>query len=261
MSVKNQLQEFFQKNGTKLPEYTYYRNGGEDHSPEWICEVEMWINGQSEIFSSDTCYSKKQASIEAAERALEALESCEMRMIEMEESKKITLKEDPSHTLILLDLENVPHGYQDLCKRVNFTDEGKASIVGFYGHTATHIKSKVLNESKRHSHQLHLIEAPSSCTDAADVAMCIWVGEMMGMISSGIKSSITEMNYHPEFIIEGRSFSLEIGLNLTRPVEFRVIIVTKDHFGKALMEIINGSAMNSAIFRAELIHSIDELVD
>lgn len=260
MSVKNQLQEFFQKQGARLPEYVYIRTGGEDHCPVWKCQVKLWINGEMKILETEEEYcSKKEASVGVAKKAFNVVKNAERAINELREAQKIALRDDISHTFILLDLENVPHGYRDLCNRIKFSDEQRVSVVGFYNHSATHIRSKVLNESEKYSYKLHLIEARSSCSDAADVMMCMWVGELIARISKILidgKDTRT-INFSP--------CGENIKVNVSQGAHFRMIIVTKDHFGKALTELINGHISElttwDVTWNAELMHSIDEFVE
>lgn len=261
MSAKNQLQEFFQRNKLSLPEYTYIRSGGEDHCPEWICEIQCRIGDETEIFISDVCLSKKEASTEAATKALEAVEKAEERILEFEESQKMTLSVDPTHTLILLDLENVPHSYKNLCKRVKIVDPSKVSIVGFYAHTSTHIRSKVVGESERHSHILHLLEATSSSSDAADVGMCIWIGEVIGMIESTIRLSKQDTHYNAAMWMSIGKEKLDIKFGIARLPKIRVIVITKDHFGKALVELINTREKDIVMWSAELCKSVEDMIE
>ncbi len=270
MSAKNQLQEFFQKKGLRLPEYTYIREGGGDHCPEWCCEIEL---PEGTTFKTARCASKKNSSKQAAEMALSWLDVYKTTMLKEVKKKQIRLLEDAAHTFVLLDLENVPHGYRDLCERVCFDSlpqggseslKDTVTIVGFVGYAAPHIRSKILREQKEYGQQIFVIEACSSCSDAADLKMCMWVGELMASFEAEYDRSIKTMDYHPHFELPTQDVYEQLitfGIG-TRP-KIRLLIVTGDHFGKGLVELINGenSGEESIEWRAELYYTVNDIVE
>ncbi len=273
MSAKNQLQEFFQKKGLRLPEYTYTREGGGDHCPEWYCEVELPCKT---TFKTSMCASKKNSSKQAAEMALSWLNVYKTTMLKEVKKKQIHLRmKDVAHIFVLLDLENVPHGYRDLCDRVCFdpspeggsessSDDSNVTIVGFVGYAAPHIRSKILREQKEYGRPIFVIEACSSCNDAADLKMCMWVGELMGSFGSEYDCSVEKMDYSPLFELPTQDvYEHLITFGIATQPKIRLLVVTGDHFGKGLVELINGGNQNGERIEwcAELYHCVDDIVE
>lgn len=69
VSTKNTLQEYFQRKGTDLPEYTSIQLG----NGSWESTVTIQINGLSQRFKGDTSDRKRQSECNAAGVALKSL--------------------------------------------------------------------------------------------------------------------------------------------------------------------------------------------
>lgn len=275
MSAKTRLQEFFQKSGTKVPEYTFYREGGKDHSPKWRCEVNITHEKRSTTLSSECCLSKKEASKQAAELGLvwyqEGVKSDKAHKVH---SICLGNNKDISHTFMLLDLENVPHGYRDICEQIGIKDESRVSIVGFYSYSSAHIRRKVRSEMDEHRYALHLVEAQSSRSDAADIGLCLWVGKMMSKLECETVVCKQAGTYYPTFYLDssstvGRAFPQKeyifpVSFGVASKPTIRIMIVTIDHFGKALAELINSQPSSDRMeikWKAECYYSVEEIVE
>jgi len=259
MSAKNRLQEIFQGLGTRLPEYTFYREGGEDHCPKWRCKVNTKHGKDNITFSSECCISKKEASKQAALKAWQWYG----RGYTTDISSDYKLDNDETaHTFVLLDLENAPHSYRDFCKSILFEDESRVSVIGFFSHASGHIRGKILQDMKDHDRKLHLAEVKSSRSDAADIGMCLWVGKMMSQLQCDIRTCKDLGNWHPTFCLDLTSetkLSMSFGIASTPTV--RIIVITKDHFGKALVELVDDTTHPQVSWKAQCYYSIDEIME
>lgn len=261
MASKSKLNEFSQRNGWRLPEYTYFREGGQDHCPNWICELNMMIEGEVMKFNSNSCSSKGLASAEAAQVALKSLKNFVKRRTE----KEIRVL-DPSydHTFLLLDLENVPHAYRNLCEYLEF-DQGKVHIFGFGSLSSPNIKTKINKEISSLEKEIIFIEAQSLHSDAADVKLVMMIAELQTTINLKCLFEKEVLNLKPEI-----TFPLDTGRFITIPLKlpkdnlnFRIIIVTNDHFGKALVDILNAFPFSkydkNIHWTTNIYHSIKEI--
>ena len=240
MSVKNTLQEFCQKRGYPLPEYLCVREGGQDHSPLWRGQVSCIIEGEEWFFESiDAFASTKEATKQVAQQALDHVNGVECVKSKERERKKKCFREDVSHTFILLDLENVPHSYRDLCEKFYLSEKGEqVSIVGFCSRVSGHIRTKVEREMEKYGIKIHIVEACSSHSDAADIQMCVWVGRMMAVISSEVRHAWKFMDYRPLIDLNAEP-PVKIFLNTAQDsIPIRLMLVTGDHFGKSLVDLI-----------------------
>lgn len=259
MSAKNWLQEVFQSRGTRLPEYTFYREGGEDHCPKWRCEVNLKHGKDTIVFSSECCISKKEASKQAAEKGLEW---CERGSNEESAVGKYLDDDAIAHTFVLLDLENTPHSYRDLCRHISINDADRVSIVGFYSHASTHIRNKVLRDMKENTRTLHLVEVKSSRSDAADIGMCLWVGKMMAKLECDIPMCKDLGNWCPTFRLElTAEAALSMSFGIASMPTIRIIVITKDHFGKALVELVDDHPHPHVLWKAQCYYSIEEIME
>jgi len=269
MSAKNKLQEYCQRHGYSLPEYICVREGGKDHSPQWRGQVNCIIGGKEYFFESNNVFiSAKDATKQAAQQALDHIDSSGSGSSSgfihstRKERRKKSFRDDVSHTFILLDLENVPHSYRDLCE--NFTLLERVSIVGFYSQASGHIRIKVEREIERYGVNIHLVEAYSDHSDAADIEMCVWVGSMMSSISLQLQHGRKSIHYSPKINIRS---DIDFYLNTTHEsiptFPIRVILITGDHFGKSLVESIGYKRKDSICpeieWQAQLYNCIDEI--
>jgi len=268
MSVKNRLQEFCQKRNYPLPKYLCSREGGPDHSPKWRGKVTCVIEGTEQIFIADrTFYSTKDATKQAAQQALDYLQGVnDMEMIAKEESKK-RLHSDALHTFVLLDLENVPHAYRDFCERFKVSErEEQLSIIGFCSCASGHVRTKVERERKEYGIKIHIVEACSSHYDAADIRMSMWVGEMMASVALQCEYAQTGLNFCPELeiFLDRDQVPLYIPFKISKDcIPIRLILITGDHFGKSLTELIGDGAKEIRYpkieWRAQLYRCIEEI--
>jgi len=290
MSVKNQLQEFFQKFGLGLPHYTYTRTGGEDHTPAWICQVELPDrNGEgcasylSEIYSS-----KKRASEAAAKLALEGVGLCEETFCSFEREERTIVEEvrglgasfvprsspridlcDPSSvhgdrvpTFVLLDLENAPNSYRELCQKRELDDTH--TIFAFYSKNSSHIYRKVLQEIELYQVPVYFYKAHSAHKDAADVRMALFVGEMLGTMRYARSDPGPYGRYLGLSAIPAETNgSIILDAREDGSISAKFIIITNDHFGEALGDLINNYYYNrpgEMQITAEVYHCISEMV-
>jgi len=292
MSAKNQLQELIQKRGLPLPSYTYIRSGGEDHAPEWSCQMEYKVISSDSLSTSATSgiwSSKKKASEEAAKIALEYHfsgsdspcprnrgrdrgrdreklvfgdkwglgASFKAESPEIPKSKRTVVprKEDNSSTFILLDLENAPNSYEELCQNVSLDET--YTLFGFYSKNSHHIYKKVCEQYRTYQVPIYFYKAHSAHKDAADVRMTLFVGEILGIMRYSLHGG-----YAPLSTISAEDNGL-IFLNIENCIIMKFIIITNDHFGEALGDLINNYYYNSVgemEVKADVYHCVSEMI-
>jgi len=286
MSAKNKIQEFLQKHDLPLPIYKYTRCGGEDHEPEWNCQIEFSISlekdSEKESFTSSIWTSKKKASEEAAKLALEYLDISNLnyshtkRKISINDNLSLgssfrgkmsyssPIKEDylsfeENNTIfILLDLENAPNSYENLCNKMalKLMDENYV-IIGFYSKNSNHIYMKVSEQIKIYNVPMYFYKAYSAYKDSADIRMIMFVGELLGIIRYNIREnnrSVTNISAE-----SNGSIFMECQ---TIP-NIKIFIITNDHFGEALGDLVNNYYYNTPDImniKAEVYHSVSEMV-
>lgn len=145
LSSKNTLQERFQKAGMKPPTYNTYRQGGTDHAPVFISELEL---PTGEFFISGPAPSKKEAEQSAATMAL-------LSMNPIEEKKTVTLLHSEEPVLVLIDIENVSKDFDTIAQGSN------VDIVGYVGknHHLAHASTSI-------PYKLYIV--PSALPDGVD---------------------------------------------------------------------------------------------
>jgi hypothetical protein len=188
ISYKNTLQEYYQKNGGVLPKYTSRQVGGPPHAPLWQSKVETEIG----IFEGIIADSKTRAENSAAEFALYILDTTKVK----KEKPNIRFSD---RTVILVDVENKQKFIDHLASKYDLDEN--TDIVAFCVTKTMQLLSKYSNEVKR-------VIVDSSRNDAADVAMILYVGKLIG-----------EHKYN------------------------RIIVVTADHFGDSLVDCIRSGVI------------------
>lgn len=161
MNPKNQLQEYCQKNGIKLPEYNTCRIGGEAHCPEFESFVE--IEGFDTVFG-EIKNSKKQAGLSAA--------SVMLGIINQHHNENIKYYTNPTPkpygVHIYIDLENIHMG--------DFMDHHKFGegmyVIGVA--TTNHPSLRTV------SPDINLLTTESDHKDAADTLMIYDIGKSVG---------------------------------------------------------------------------------
>jgi len=86
MNSKNQLQEFCQKNGKKLPQYSTLQSN--TCPPSFVSSVKLW---DDKVFTGDSLSSKKKSEFDAAFKAYESLIKLSKRFIITSENSTVLL--------------------------------------------------------------------------------------------------------------------------------------------------------------------------
>jgi hypothetical protein len=151
LSFKNILQERFQKSGMKPPIYNTYRQGGTDHAPIFISELEL---PTGEFFIGQPAPSKKEAERIVADAALISMDPIE------EKQSEITLLHAEEPVLVLIDIENVSKDFDTIAQGSN------VDIVGYVGknHHLAHVAHT--NTPQVIPYKLKIV--PSALPDAVD---------------------------------------------------------------------------------------------
>lgn len=261
MSFKNKLQEYFQKLGSDLPRYTYTRIGGEDHAPKWECQVEIAPNHITALccYMSEVKSSKKKASESAAKNASEAL-GLGASNLYIETSVGISRfpreRYSSYSTFYLLDIENCPKSYAELCERRVLEEDD--IVIAFHSKNTVHLYYKVMQDELKYGFPIKFYKAQSAHKDAADVRMSMFVGEIIGFAQG-----IQHQKFAPDCCITHSIEEDKILSNIERGVPIRFVIFTNDHFGEALADIINTYPCDEServSFISEVYHHVSEII-
>jgi len=156
MSVKNQLQEIYQKNGNVLPQYKTRRKGGQDHNPQYVSTV-ILPDGKKVL--GDTCRNKKLAESAAAQKALLYIKKQTLRKI------KICFQ---GKTMVLIDLENKPNVEKEFLEYI----EDFSGVDIFIFTSTDHPCLRKLENTE----PAQIIDISSTRRDAADIALVFFAG-------------------------------------------------------------------------------------
>ncbi len=215
-SVKNQLQEFFQKKGLPLPHYETERIAGEDHEPRFSSTVHL---PHDVHITGDPCRKKVDAEKSAAQKALDSLERVLTSQI-----AKLTLEENPielssTHRVTLfIDLESIPQFIPYLAKQ---PIRGDFRVFGFVGQSCG-----LMNRKKEIEKAMSLTVVPSTQRDAVD-SLIIWAMAIQWKLLDDMKEDKDDTFF----------------------------VATKDHFGQAITETLQKMKLTElAIGEFHLVH-------
>jgi len=219
---KNYLQECFQKDGIELPKYNTVQVGGSPHMPQWKSTVTLF-NGQS--FTGDISSKKKGAELSAACLALDHIqtEGIEIKPCDIPRAKpKIMFSKNR------IKFKGKPDKnwniFVDIENQELILNELCQSLpienIYVYGYLSKSREHELMGNLDCDS-RTTIIVAPTTRADGADIALTLGVGRM----------SVEDPD-------DG------------------YIIVTCDHFGDALVDILQERGVDICTCR-----SLDEVVD
>ena len=153
---KGVLQEIFQKKNMKLPIYSYIKEGD-----MFICTVELC---DGSMYTGDICSTKKESAKNVASLALDSMDECTFIEDDILAVQNMfgQLSSSVIHTLIIVDVENVPRQVKYL---VSLND--KLNILGVYSNNYNGlvcVKNKLVD---------------STIVNAADIYICCYVMKMI----------------------------------------------------------------------------------
>lgn len=198
-SVKNLLQESLQSKRLPVPKYTCKRKGGTDHQPLWLATVKLYDNRE---FSGEISPNKSLAEISAAKVALRYI---------TEQSSDSSSNTDGSSSLDSLS-------------------------------TNTEVNSLSLSENKI-AILIDLENMPRFIDGISnrlkDFTVYVFVGEHHCLVDKEFPSSVIKV-ISPSTRPDGSDSCMQVyaGMLLTLEKYDEYIIVTRDHYGSALIEMI-----------------------
>lgn len=183
-SKKNQLQEFWQAHGDRLPGYETKRVGGVDHKPLYQSTVTL---PNREVYTGDSTKTRVAAEISAASEAIKhsSYAAAPQRQLPPQPVRY------RHNTYVFVDLENIPQA----TSLVDWL--GEANCIGFVSR-----KHPLATKQQR----MPIIVVDSYQKDAADFAIAMHIAM---------------------FIQGGHMQNYK-----------HLMILTKDHFGAAVRDII-----------------------
>lgn len=195
MSVKNQLQEIFQKKQLSLPRYQTIRVGGSAHQPLWQSTITIYDGTQ---FIGLICTDKINTELSAAENALTHLLQNHNSFPQSYQIINRDMNVETNHNSVnigmLVDLENMPKFIHNISNKLH-----KYTIYVFVGEHHCLVEKELPPEVIK-------IISPSTRSDGTDTCMQVYTGMLLSL------------EKHEEYII-----------------------VTRDHFGSALVEMITST--------------------
>ena len=221
---KNMLQEYCQKVKIPLPVYETWKLEGPSHQP--VFQSMVRVTGHPNVYS-EPCGTKKKAELSAAKLMLQYISD-----------NTITTKYNTNKRFFIwIDMENIHMG--DFFEHKQFNNNYK--FIGF----STEDHPSIRNVDK---YPIIIKTIRSSRSDACDILMVGYAGQVMAVSKYGSASWYTNGDPEPEH--DDNVF----------PVykDDTIIIVTKDHFGDALVEYIEQSIDDTPI-KAINLKSVDEL--
>ena len=229
---KSLLNIHCQKKGISTPTYKTRRIGGDDHNPLWISIVTIQDGDNIKQFIGMPSKSKKLAEFSSAKQATQELSkeiNNENVNVDVNVNVDINTNVDINQKIgIFIDIENKHNMVQDLIHKLktetNFTG-AKHTDIDIYAF-ASEDHPSFLKLQKQDISPVHLLEVPSRRKDGADIGLILTVG--------GFLFAKKYNNY---------------------------IIITSDHFGDTLCEIINNWCSNSTHFvKAYCCHTLDKVL-
>ena len=212
--MKNTLQEKFQKLKLKIPTYeTRKMSFSADHEPQFcskvfISSLIIYPNEKETNICINGLPQKRKVDAEtsAAEYALQFI-GCDLEKSKAEKSKAENVQVNDKRTGIFIDAENLPNMIPVAFDLMKRCTNIRVYIfIGKYHHAA----EKILQMNPTNEWNIEIIEVDSSRKDGVDCAIQMYVGKFLD-----------------QQIIE------------------KYIIVTRDHFGHTLAELIETSKLSS----------------
>ncbi len=239
MSAKNRLQELCQKNHLSLPRYKTGRVGGSDHNPIWKSTVTLYNNHQ---FTGKSFSHKLAAELSAAESALEYFSKIPMNLYN-------------HNSCLNYDYTNSP-SIQDNSKTIQPTytktrDEREINYVNPVIFEISPIDEKKLTPMKYQSMNnvamlVDLENMPKFLDNIKDrlneFTIYVFVGEHNALIERKLPKDVIKV-VSPSTRSDGTDTCMQVytGMLLSLDKHDEYIIVTRDHFGSALVEMITSS--------------------
>jgi hypothetical protein len=147
---------------------------------------------------------------------------------------------------VLIDCENKPNAYRDLCETFDVAEN--VTIFGFGSNAAPHISAKIEKDRKELGVPINFIQALSTSSDAADVQLTLFAGELRTLIALKCKHAVENFDYHSvDLALSGNKVSIPLKV-VRDKIPLKMIIVTSDHFGKALAEVLKSQPCFSKAF-------------
>ena len=170
MSTKNQVQEYLQKKGIPLPEYTTFKCGGSPHEPLWTSQVKITAD---KIFVGDPQSSKKAAEFSAAEEAMSYIEENGLEKIYEEPKHQFYFTDKKIN--ILVDVENKPTFMKEFSNSVVTSNVEVTGFVSDGSALQRQIRQSDILKDKR----MKIVNVPSTRSDGADIGMAVYAGGYM----------------------------------------------------------------------------------
>lgn len=218
-SAKNILQELYQKQQKPTPTYVTKnyppKNKYSKHQQYFRSTVSL---EDGRTFTSELQTSKKKAEMNAAEKAIKTLEKVDQKRI-MSSVLGTKIQIDYP-TWVLIDLENV----NDWKNLANLDFERPIKFIGFVG------KLNSLYEKKINEERIEIIKIPLAYKDAADTAMIFLAGWLAHKLLYYTNNNNTNNKRNNK-------------RNDNKNDNINIYVVTRDHFGATLHDILNNQIL------------------
>lgn len=224
LNAKNDLQEIFQKKGLPLPKYRCNRCGGADHRPLWVSTVTI---PEGKEFKGIVHSSKSSAEISAASAALEYIKQ-----------STISSNSVPTRSDMLLNNDGISSSLQSLIP-VEQLGNMYTTNIGSTGNIQT---TNVGNIAML----VDVENRPKFIDNIADLianyTIYAFIGEHHCLAEKVFPQPVIKI-ISPSTRPDGTDTCMQVytGMLLTLEKYDGYIIVTQDHYGSTLVEMITSS--------------------
>ncbi len=249
MSSKNTLQEFCIKEHYTPPSYATKKIGGEDHDPQFISFVTVTSGEKSLTVPGEVCSSKISAEKSAAQNALDSLISLE------DEKEKVQIKEEPTA---------VDKATDATAKVLSPSDV--RDTPGTENAIENPIKVCILIDVEN----LPTMVFPSVAlknSSPLQIDIYVFVGRHHHSVDKNLGKNVEKIIV-PTTRKDGVDTFIQMfaAISVQNSKYSHYVIVTRDHFGYALAELIrSGGYVNNEVpcywkpKKAEVVTSVDQL--
>jgi hypothetical protein len=225
---KNQLQQIFQKKRLPLPKYDTIRAGGSDHKPIWRSTVTLHDGTK---FQGDLFFTKTEADESAAVIALEYIHSNQMKSTVKTIPSIVTTKElsssDNNSTPTAVNVKPLSPLVTDLTNRVN-----NIPVISIDNNPTR--KTAILVDVENLPKFIDGIEDRINEFD-----IYAFIGEHHHSVDREFPDKVIKV-ISPSTRSDGTDTCMQvyIGMLLAREAYETYLIATRDHYGSALVEMI-----------------------
>lgn len=280
MSMKNKVQEHYQKLGIELPKYETFRCGGSDHIPHFKSKVTLMDN---QIFEGKISNNKAKAEESAAETVLLWMESQPIHSVHSRMSLTSNASNIQTCPLFYTPCKKYPsnlernlniHQKESLMNSVNKIDVSRLSIDDSYENKSIDRKARHIGIEKALSTPINKNGNPKTLSTSrplltlnSRIVLLVDVENMPHFIDNvleeikgltvyafiGYHHNLCDKEFPPSVIkvlspstrTDGTDTCIQVhvGYFLANNMYHTYLIGTRDHFGSSLVDMITSESL------------------